>query len=106
MNAELIALAERRGELKARIAQQRDALGQHLWPVTTALGAADRVLEGAHWLKRHPQVVVGGLVAVLVARPKRAWRWATRGFGLWRSARYLRQRIEMAIEMAVQSGRR
>lgn len=98
MSPELIALAEKRGALKARIAMQRDALGQHAWPVETVLGLADRGLEGVDWLKRHPQVLVAAAVALVVARPKRVWRLATRGFVLWRGAKGLQGRVQNLIQ--------
>ena len=88
-----LELAERRGELTAHIAMQRAALAGHIKPVARLLGAADRAVDGAHWLKRHPQVVAAFAVGLLVARPRRAWRWAKRAFFLWRSWKTLQSQL-------------
>lgn len=93
MNSQLIALAEKRGALKARIAMQRDTLAQHIWPVEDLLGIADRGVDGVHWLKGHPGAVGVAVLALVIAKPKRAWRLAKRGFALWRSVHKLRDRL-------------
>lgn len=93
MTSKLIELAARRGELKAKIEMQRTALAQHARPVADVLSKADRVVDGADWLKRHPGAVGAAVAAVVVARPKRAWNWAKRGFFLWQSWRALRRRL-------------
>ncbi len=86
-------LATRRGELTAQIAMQRTALAGRMQPVKPVFGAADRVVDGAHWLKRHPQVIAAFAVGLVVAKPRRAWRWAKRAFFLWRSWRTLRSQL-------------
>lgn len=97
MNSDLIALAEKRGELKARIAMQRDALAQNVWPVENLLGLGDRAVDGVHWMKRHPGAVGVAVLALVVTRPRRAWRWARRGFVAWRSFHKLRDRLRGVI---------
>ncbi|MGE5385036.1 MAG: YqjK family protein [Betaproteobacteria bacterium] len=101
MNAELIALAEKRGELKARIAMQRDALAENIWPVEGLLHMGDRAVDGVHWLQRHPQVVVGAAVALVVARPRRVvrmirplWGIGRRGFVYWQTFQRLRKKLQ------------
>ncbi|MGE5472262.1 MAG: YqjK-like family protein [Bacteroidota bacterium] len=84
MNERALALARRHGALKARIDEQRRALGQHVVPLEAALARGDAVLRGVDWLKHHPAAVVAAVAAVVIARPKRAWRWAKRGLFLWR----------------------
>lgn len=93
MTSKLIELAARRGELKAKIDMQRHAMAQHARPVAAALAKADHVVEGVEWLKRHPGAVGAAVAAVVVARPRRAWNWAKRGFFLWQSWRALRRRL-------------
>lgn len=101
MNAELLALAEKRGELKARIAMQRDALAENIWPVEGLLHMGDRAVDGVHWLQRHPKVVVGAAVALVVARPRRVvrmipslWRVGRRGFAYWQTFQNLRKKLQ------------
>ncbi len=84
MNPKLLTLAMRHGALKARIDEQRRHLAQHAIPLEAALAKGDRVLDGVDWLKHHPAAIGIAVALAVVARPKRAWRWAQRGFFLWR----------------------
>lgn len=91
--ARLLELAVRKGELKARCAQQRDTLAAAVWPVEKGLAVADSALLGVDWLKRHPVAVGIAVAAAVLFRPRRSWRWARRGFVLWSSWRALRSRL-------------
>lgn len=93
MQPRLLELAVRKGELKARCAQQRDTLAASVWPVEKALGAADSALLGVDWLKRHPGTVGVVVAAAVILRPRRSWRWARRGFVLWSGWQALRKRL-------------
>lgn len=84
MNSRALDLATRHGALKARIDAQRRSLASHSLPLEAALARGDKVLEGVDWLKHHPAAIVVAVAAIVVARPKRAWRWAQRGFFVWR----------------------
>lgn len=93
MTSKLVELAVRRGELKAKIAMQRDALEMHARPLAEALGKADHVVAGVDWLKHHPGAVGAAAVAFVAVKPRRAWRWGRRGLMLWQSWRTLRRRF-------------
>lgn len=84
MNPKLLELATRHGALKARIDEQRRQLTRHAEPLEGALAKGDTVLKGVDWLKHHPAAVGIAVAAAIIARPKRAWRWAQRSFFLWR----------------------
>lgn len=84
MNPKLLELATRHGALKVRIDMQRRQLAQHALPLEAALAKGDTVLKGVDWVKHHPGAVGLAMAAVVIARPKRAWRWARRGVFLWR----------------------
>ncbi len=84
MNPRLLELARRHGALKARIDAQRLQLARHAAPLERALSGGDKALAGVEWLKQHPLVVGAGVTALVVAKPKRAWRWARRGIVVWR----------------------
>lgn len=58
------------------------------------MAAADRVRDGVHWLRTHPEAVLAGAVVVVVLRPRAAWRWAWRGWGAWRVWQSLRRRLD------------
>lgn len=93
MNTKLLELATRHGALKARIDEQRRVLSQHLGPLEATLARGDTMLDGVDWLKHHPAAVGAAVAAVVVARPKRAWRWAKRGFFVWRGWQAIRKSV-------------
>ncbi|KAB2922931.1 MAG: hypothetical protein F9K30_11655 [Dechloromonas sp.] len=87
MRGRALELACRRGALQERIAAQRIALGQHAHGFASLCAGGDTVLRGVDWVKHHPATVGVAMLAVVLARPKRAWRWARRGIFLWRGWR-------------------
>ncbi|MBP5986064.1 MAG: YqjK-like family protein [Azonexus sp.] len=96
MNPKLLELATRHGALKARIDEQRRVLVQHAVPLEAALIKGDTVLKGVDWLKHHPAAVGIAVAVAVIARPKRAWRWAQRGFFLWRGWRAVKNALSGA----------
>lgn len=85
MNAVELALAKQRLVLASRA--QRSALAQHAAGLTPLFDAADQVRSGVRWVRRHPEVVAGGVAVLLAARPgarRFAWRWGRRAFLAWR----------------------
>lgn len=93
MNEKALALAMRHGALKARIEEQRQTLARHAAPLETALGRGDVALQGVNWLKHHPAAIAAAVAAAVILRPKAAWRWAKRGFFVWRGWQALRNRL-------------
>lgn len=94
MSSKLLELATRHGALKVRIDDQRRRLGLQSAPLESALARGDTVLEGVDWLKHHPAAVAVAVAAVVVARPRRAWRWAKRGFFVWRGWQTIRSSLQ------------
>ena len=93
MNQHALELAARHGALRARIDMQRRTLAAQTEPLQAALARGDAVLHGIDWLRHHPAAVGAAVAAAVVMRPKRAWRWARRGFVLWRGWRALRESL-------------
>jgi hypothetical protein len=93
MNAKRLELATRHGALRARIDEQRRTLSQQSAPLAAALERGDVVLEGVDWLKHHPAAIAAAVAAVVIARPRRAWRWAKRGFFVWRGWQAIRSSL-------------
>lgn len=93
MSDRLLELAVKRGRLQERIAMQRRELAQHAVPLANALAVGDSVADGVDWLKRHPLVVVAAAAAIVVAKPRQAWRWARRGVIAWRGWRAVRSAV-------------
>jgi hypothetical protein len=93
MSPKLLELATRHGALKARIDEQRRTLARHSVPLEAALARGDKVLKGVDWLKHHPAAVWVAVAVAVVARPRRAVRWARRGFFLWRGWQAIRNSL-------------
>ena len=93
MNPKFLELATRHGVLKARIDEQRRTLVRHSVPLEAALARGDAVLKGVDWLKHHPAAVGVAVFVAVVARPRRAWRWARRGIFLWRGWQAIRNSL-------------
>ena len=83
-------LTLRQGELRARIAIQRNALAEHSTGLERVLGIADKALAGVDWVKAHPEVVGVTVAVVVVVSPARTWRWGRRAFFVWRGWRSVR----------------
>jgi hypothetical protein len=93
MNAKLLELATRHGVLQARINQERRLLAQHSAPLGATLAQGDKVLKGVDWLKHHPAAVGVAVAVTILARPRRAVRWARRGFFLWQGWQAIRNSL-------------
>ena len=105
---QLQALAEQRGRLLERIAQQRAQLQIQWVPVQRAASKGDRALAAARDAQRYVQahraaltLVLGVTCAVLVlVKPGRSFRLLKRGFLLWRGWRAVQ-----AVQHVVPSSR-
>lgn len=84
-----------RGRLVERIDQQRAALSVELAPVVGILNTADQVLDGAErtrrWITENPIVAGAGMLALLIWRPKGAFKLAKNGAVGWRALRLVRR---------------
>jgi hypothetical protein len=97
MNPKVIELALKKQRLQLQAAAQRVMIMQALESAAPAFGAAEKVRAGLRWAKSHPEWLAGIGVALLVARPRAFFRWARRGFFLWRSLRRLGGVIESIL---------
>jgi hypothetical protein len=83
----MLELALKKQRLQMQSAAQRDALAAAAVGIAPLFAAADLVSNGVRWLKRNPEWLAGGVVALLVARPRRVIRWAQRGLIAWQAWR-------------------
>lgn len=102
MNPKVVELALKKQRLQLQAAAQRVMILQALESATPAFGAAEKVRSGWRWAKAHPEWLAGIGVALLVARPRACFRWAKRGFFVWRSLRSLRGAIDAFLAPADQ----
>ena len=88
MNA--IELALKKQLLLLEAAGQREELARHTVGLQPIFHFADRTLDGARWIGRHPEVVAGGVALLAAARPgvrRFLWRWGKRIFIGWQLLR-------------------
>ncbi len=97
MNPKNVELALKRQRLQLQAAAQRVMIVQALESAAPAFGAAEKVRSGLRWAKAHPEWLAGIGVALLVARPRAFFRWAKRGFFVWRSLHRLRGAVESIL---------
>jgi len=84
-----IELALKKQRLQLRSAALREQMAEQAKVLDPVFLAADRVGNAIGWLRRHPELIVAALVAIAVARPRRAFRWARRAFFAWQTWRRL-----------------
>lgn len=97
MNPTTLELALKKQRLQIASETLRTDFGRYGAGLAPAFAGADYAVEAIHWLRRHPQVVMAAAVALVVARPKRAWRWARRAFVGWQAWRKLNQLLERRL---------
>jgi hypothetical protein len=85
MSAVELELALKKQRLQWTAVQLRGDFSRHAIALTPVFATADNVIEGIHWLRQRPQLVVAGAVALVAARPRRAWRLARRSFFVWQT---------------------
>ncbi len=90
MSADAIELALRKQRLQLKSAALREQWAIHAAGLQPVCRAGDRLRDAVAWLRRYPQVLVAGSVALVVARPRIVVRWLRRGVVAWRSWRRLR----------------
>lgn len=72
------SLALRRRQLVIRSTQVREQLVVQSTALLPLLAVGDRVRAAFLWVRQHPGVVLAFTVAVVITRPRTAWRWGVR----------------------------
>lgn len=85
MNSAALELALKKQRLQIASESLRTGFAKHAAGLMPAFRTVDHLAEAARWLRRHPQLVVAAGVALIVMRPKRAWRWGQRAFVGWQA---------------------
>ncbi len=85
-----IKLALKKQRLLLQSTAQRNDFARYAQPLQPLFGAADRAQAALRWLKQHPAIPVAVITALLVARPRGAFRWARRGWFAWQMISRLR----------------
>ncbi len=93
MNERDLELALRKQRLVLKSAALRVKLRRDAQGLRPALSWADRAVEVAQWARAHSTLLVAVATTLAVARPRAAFRWAQRGFILWRSWQSVKARL-------------
>lgn len=83
MTAHARELAQRRERLLLRSTELRIELARQTGVLDGPLALADRAVAAVRWLRANPLYPAAGGVALLLLRPRRALRWATRAWWAW-----------------------
>ena len=93
MNQRLARLAERRGGLLERIAEQRAELAQAAEPLQARLRLADQGFAAIRRLRRQPALIVlGVLLVAILRRRRRIFTWLKLGWRVWALGQALNRR--------------
>ncbi|MFH1044711.1 MAG: YqjK-like family protein [Pseudomonadota bacterium] len=93
MNRRLAAIEAKRARLLERAAREREDLAQTLRSWARPLDFVDRCLAAVHFVISRPPLVAAVAIVLALLRPRSAFRWAQRAFGLWQSYRWLTKKI-------------
>lgn len=93
MNAHLRELAARREALVARGARERETMREAMRGIRRGLAVADSTLAVIDRIKRKPLIaaIVAAATALLLARPRRAFKWLSYGLSAYSLIRQLRR---------------
>ncbi len=93
MNRRLAAIEAKRAVLIERAARERGDVADifQLW--SHPLGLVDRCLAAISFVVARPPLIAAAVIALLVLRPRLAWRWSRRAFGLWQTYRLLMKNV-------------
>ena len=83
-------LAAKRERLVARAAAQRVALAYQFEPWRARLAMADQGIAAVRTASRHPLLLAGVAVLLVLWRPRGAVKWLQYGWMAWQVARKLR----------------
>ena len=93
MNRRLAAIEARRARLLALAAYEREDVAQTLQSWAQPLDFIDRCVEAVRFVIARPPLIAGAALMLALLRPRRAFRWAQRAFGLWQGYRWLTRKI-------------
>jgi YqjK-like protein len=88
MNSQMLAVMQRRGELLARIAAQREQMTETGARWQAPLALADQGLAVMRFLRSHP-ALVAGVVALFMVRRRGVVGLVKGGWRVWKGYRYL-----------------
>lgn len=95
MKRRLAAIEAKRARLIERAAFERKDVVQTLQLWSQPLGLVDRFLAGVKFVMARPPLIAAAVIALVLLRPRLAWRWARRALGLWQGYRWLTNKVAL-----------
>jgi hypothetical protein len=89
VNPRLAAIEAKRARLIERAACEREDVAVALQSLAPALGFIDRCVGALRFVIARPPLLAGLALVLALLRPRRAFKWARRVFGVWQSYRWL-----------------
>jgi len=89
VNERLFAIEARRARLIERAAREREDFASALQSLSRPLGFIDSCIGAVRYVAARPPLIAGVMLVFALLRPRRAFKWAQRAFGLWQSYRWL-----------------
>lgn len=93
MDGRLAAIEARRARLVKRAARERADVAHTLQSWAQPLGFMDSCIGVVRLVISHPPLVAAVVFVSALLRPRRALKWAQRGWALWQSYRWLTRKI-------------
>ncbi len=93
MNRRLVAIEAKRARLLERAAREREAVAQSLHAWAQPLAFVDRCLAAVRYVVSRPALAAGAALVFALARPRSAFKWARRAWGIWQGYRWLVRKI-------------
>jgi hypothetical protein len=93
VNRRMAAIEAKRARLIERAALERKDIVQTLELWSQPLGLVDRFLAGVRFVMARPPLIAAAVIALVLLRPRSAWKWARRALGAWQGYRWLTKKI-------------
>ena len=93
MNQRLAAVLARRARLLERAERERTDVLHALQTWEQPLAFVDRCVAGVRYVLARPPLLAGAAFVFALLRPRRAFRWARRAFGLWQGYRWIVRKV-------------
>ncbi len=93
MKQRLGAIEAKRARLVERAARERADVAQTLHSWAQPLGIVDLCLAAVRFVIARPPLVAGAMLVFALLRPRRAFIWARRAWGIWQGYRWLTQKV-------------
>ncbi|MCF8179311.1 MAG: YqjK-like family protein [Sulfuritalea sp.] len=98
MNSPAVEFALKKQRLQIASERLREDIGHYADGLSPIFSAGDYLVQGAHWVRRNPQLLVAAGVTLIVVRPKAIWRLTRRAFFTWQVWRKLNELLAHQLQ--------